>query len=75
MRAVARPTWQANDEQKKLVGDAIKAIQRVEAAEADAWAKLKKARDAGVPDTQLCSATGIPRSTLIRKLGPRAADD
>lgn len=74
MRSVVRPTWRGNDEQKRLLAAANKAIQRAEAAEVEAWDSIKKARDSGVPDTQLSGATGIPRSTLIRRLGPRDAE-
>jgi hypothetical protein len=75
VRTVVRPIWKGDDEQKKLVAAAKKAITRAEEiyrkAENDAWAKIKKARDAGVPDTHLCREIGVPRSTLIRRLGPR----
>lgn len=69
---MVRPTWKGDDEQKRLVAAAKKAINRAEQAEADAWTAIKMARDAGVPDTHLSAETRIPRSTLIRRLGPRA---
>lgn len=75
MRTVVRPTWKGDDEQKRLVAAAKRAIARAEQAEIDAWAAIKLARDAGVPDTHLSAETRIPRSTLIRRLGARSDGD
>lgn len=78
MRSVIRPTWRGSDEQRKLIAAVNKAIDRAEEvnkkAEAEIWARAKAARDAGVPDTQLCKATGLNRSTMNRILGPRAEE-
>jgi hypothetical protein len=71
VRTVVRPTWIGDDEQKRLVAAAKRAIARAERAETDAWTAIKLARDSGVPDTHLSAETHIPRSTLIRRLGAR----
>lgn len=79
MRSVIRPTWKGTDEQRKLVNDVTAAIEHAERvtqeAEKAVWEKARKARAAGVPDTQLCRITGLNRATLNRKLGPRAGDE
>lgn len=77
MRSVVRPTWRADDKQRKAV-EAVNAaidhaaeVARIE--EDKIWEAARVARAAGVPDTQLCRMTGLNRATLNRRLGPRNA--
>jgi hypothetical protein len=76
---VIRPTWRGTDEQRKLLDEVNAAIEHAhqvsQAAEQAIWEKARKAREAGVPDTQLCRITGLNRATLNRKLGSRAGDE
>jgi hypothetical protein len=78
VRTVARPTWRGNNEQRELLKAVNDAIDHkadvIEQADAAIWEAARKARDAGVPDTQLCRITGLNRSTLQRKLGPRLSE-
>lgn len=79
MQSVIRPTWKGTDEQRKLVEEVTAAIEHAvqvsQEAEEAVWEKARKAREAGVPDTQLCRITGLNRATLNRKLGSRAGDE
>lgn len=79
MPTVIRPTWRGTDEQRQLVDEVTAAIEyavRVsQEAEEAIWKKARKAREAGVPDTQLCRITGLNRATLNRKLGSRSAEE
>jgi hypothetical protein len=75
---VIRPTWQGTDQQRALIAEVNAAIEHAhrvsQAAEDAVWEKAKMAREAGVPDTQLCRITGLNRATLNRRLGSRTAD-
>lgn len=77
MRTVVRPTWRANEEQRKLVNAINAAIDHAtevaKVEEDKIWEAARLAREAGVPDTQLCKMTGLNRATLNRRLGPRNA--
>lgn len=79
MPSMIRPTWRATDEQRQLIDEVNAAIDRAvrvaQEAEEVIWEKARKAREAGVPDTQLCRITGLNRATLNRRLGSRSADD
>ena len=72
-----RPAWQGDEQQKRLLQAAVKAVRQARSAEDAAWEAMQAARASGVPDEVLCSGTGISRSTLNRKLGkrPRKAED
>ena len=75
MRGVARPSWRSNDEQRALVEAVNEAIAHAERVSREAedlvWEAARKARASGIPDTQLCNATGLNRATMNRRLGPR----
>jgi hypothetical protein len=75
VRTVVRPSWRGSDEQRQLVDAVNAAIEEAEEvtrkADEKIWERARAARDAGVPDTQLCRLTGLNRATLNRKLGPR----
>jgi 8-oxo-dGTP diphosphatase len=75
VQSVIRPTWRGTDEQRKLIDEVTVAIDHAvrvsQEAEEAIWEKARRAREAGVPDTQLCRITGLNRATLNRKLGPR----
>jgi hypothetical protein len=79
VRNVARPTWQGDKDQKRLLAAVNKAIDHaaeVARKEDDKiWEAARLAREAGVPDVQICRLTGLNRSTLQRKLGPRPIDN
>lgn len=79
MPTVIRPTWRGTDEQRRLVDEVNAAIEHAvrvsQEAEEAIWERARQAREAGVPDTQLCRITGLNRATLNRKLGSRSADD
>lgn len=72
---VIRPTWKGSDEQNELLAEAVAAAESAREAENTAWARIKTARDAGVPDTVLCRRADVSRATLNRRLGSRSADD
>ena len=68
--------WQPKtSEQEKLLQEAIEAAAAADEAEDAGWERIKRARDAGVPDEVLCKRTGWSRSTLNRRYGPRRRDD
>lgn len=73
MITVIRPTFTANDEQQRLLAEAITAAQEADQKEDAAWVAILKAREAGVPDTLLCEQTNRSRATLNRKYGPRTS--
>ena len=79
MQSVIRPTWKGTEEQRQLVDEVAAAIEHAvrvtQEAEEAVWDKARKARAAGVPDTQLCRITGLNRATLNRKLGSRSAEE
>lgn len=79
MRTVIRPTWLGTDEQRRLVEEVSRAIEHAQSvareAEEAVWEKARVARDAGVPDTQLCRMTGLNRATLNRRLGSRSVEE
>jgi hypothetical protein len=56
----------------KTIDNARKVIER---EEDKIWAAAQELRDAGMPDVQICRRTGLNRSTLQRRLGPRADED
>lgn len=67
--------WQGNDQQKRLLAEAAAEVKKARAAESKAWAKMQRAREAGVPDTVLCLHADVSRATLNRKLGARPAPE
>jgi len=69
--AVIRPVTQLDDEQQRLLGEAVAEARQADEAEERAWIKIKAARDAGVPDTLLCEKAKRSRATLNRKYGAR----
>jgi hypothetical protein len=56
------------DEQNDLLAVAIEAHDQELEARSQATRSFVAAVEAGVPQTQLAQATGIPRATLIRRL-------
>jgi hypothetical protein len=70
-----RPTWNPDDEQRKLLDAAIAAAVEADEREDAAWVAIRKAREAGVPDTILCERTKRSRATLNRKFGARQSRD
>lgn len=66
-----RPVWQGDDQQERLLNEAVSAVQAARLSEDAAWLKMQRAREAGVPDTVLCSRAEVSRATLNRKLGKR----
>lgn len=76
VRTVIRPTWRGTEQQQKLVDAVNAAIEHAtrvsREAEEAVWQKARIAREAGVPDTQLCRLTGLNRATLNRRLGNRS---
>jgi len=79
VQTVIRPTWKGTDEQRQLIAEVTAAIEHAvrvsQEAEEVVWAKARKAREAGVPDTQLCRITGLNRATLNRRLGTRGGEE
>jgi 8-oxo-dGTP pyrophosphatase MutT (NUDIX family) len=75
VRSMIRPAWQGEEWQKKLLAEAVKAVQISRSTESAAWAAIQLSRAAGVPDDVLCLSTEISRSTLNRKLGKRPRRD
>jgi predicted phage gp36 major capsid-like protein len=73
--AVPRPTTKLTDEQRRLLDQAVESAKSSRAAEQRAWEDAIAARNAGVPDEMLCDETGLSRSTLNRKYGPRREGD
>lgn len=69
---VIRPSWTGTDEQNLLLAEAVEAIASARAEEEKAWAKVQRARRAGVPDLVVVKRADVSRSTLNRKLGPRS---
>lgn len=69
---VIRPPTKLTDKQAELLADAERAVRDARASEERAWLKMRRAREAGVPDPILCAHTEIARSTLNRKLGSRS---
>jgi hypothetical protein len=76
VRSVARPPVRITEEQERLLKKVIKSIDHArkiaEREEDKVWAAVKELRDAGMPDVQICRRTGLNRSTLQNRLGPRA---
>jgi hypothetical protein len=70
---VIRPTWRGNDLQEQLLTDAVESVREARRQEEQAWSKMQRAREAGIPDTVLCSRAEVSRATLNRKLGARPA--
>jgi hypothetical protein len=68
---VIRPTWRGSDLQEQLLTDAVDSVRDARSREELAWSKMQRAREAGIPDTVLCSRAEVSRATLNRKLGPR----
>jgi hypothetical protein len=66
--------WQGDDQQRKLLADAVAEVKKARIVESSAWAKMQAAREAGVPDTVLCLNADVSRATLNRKLGRRPKD-
>lgn len=56
-------------QEQEALNAAVKARDREIAAEDRASAALRDAVEAGVPVLQLVRATGIPRMTLLRRIG------
>lgn len=79
MRTVARPPMRVTQEQERLLKKVNKTIDNarkvIEREEDKIWAAAQELRDAGMPDVQICRRTGLNRSTLQRRLGPRADED
>lgn len=75
MRRVARPPAKVTEEQKRLLKKAEKVIETArrnqEREEQKIWDVAQELRDADMPDVQICRRTGLNRSTLQRRLGPR----
>ena len=71
MTTVPRPTTKLTDEQRRLLDVAVESAKTSRTAEQRAWDDALAARNAGVPDELLCDETGLSRSTLNRKYGPR----
>lgn len=71
MPNMIRPAWRGDESQEQLLSDAVTAVQSARASEDAAWIKMQRAREAGVPDTVLCSRAEVSRATLNRKLGAR----
>jgi hypothetical protein len=69
---VPRPPTRLSDEQQRLLDEAVAAAAEADAQVEAAWKKIKKARDAGVPDRRLMEETAWSRATLNRKYGARA---
>jgi DNA invertase Pin-like site-specific DNA recombinase len=76
---VARPSWQGNKQQKRLLAAVNRAIDHAaEVARREdekVWEAARLAREAGIPDMQIVRHTGLNRSTLQRRLGPRPDED
>lgn len=73
---VIRPTFNPTDEQLALIDEAKQAWKAADEAEAAAWQKTQKLRDADVPDLFICERIEqVSKSTLNRKLGPRRGKD
>lgn len=68
---VIRPTWKGDENQERFLAEAIEAAHSARVAEDEAWSKISKAREAGVPDTVICRRAEISRATMNRKLGSR----
>ncbi|PRX23694.1 hypothetical protein [Actinoplanes italicus] len=66
-----RPITELTDEQRRLLAVAVKSAKKARDTEDQAWTDAHAARVAGVPDTVLCEETGLSKSTLNRKYGPR----
>lgn len=73
MPTVIRPTWRGSDLQEQLLADAVDSVRAARRQEERAWSKMQKAREAGIPDTVLCTRADVSRATLNRKLGSRPA--
>lgn len=72
---VIRPTWRGDDLQEQLLNDAVNSVQQARRQEEEAWSKIERAREAGVPDTVLCRRAEVSRATLNRKLGTRSGSE
>ncbi|WP_433368291.1 helix-turn-helix domain-containing protein [Actinoplanes sp. CA-142083] len=76
---MARPPVKITDEQERLLKKVNRTIDNaqkiIEREEDRIWAAVKELRDTGMPDVQICRRTGLNRSTLQRKLGPRVTDE
>lgn len=71
MPTVIRPTWQGSDLQEQLLAEIVEEVRQARRQEEQAWAKMQSGREAGIPDTVLCSRAEVSRATLNRKLGAR----
>jgi hypothetical protein len=75
VRRVPRPPAKVTDEQKHLLSKVTRAIdhrQRViEREDQKVWDAVQELRVAGMPDQQIVQRTGLNRSTLQTRLGPR----
>ncbi len=69
-----RPAWRSTQRQQRLLDQAVATAKAADAADEKAWEAIRKARDAGVPDTILCEQTGRSRATLNRRFGNRQSD-
>jgi DNA invertase Pin-like site-specific DNA recombinase len=76
---VARPSWQGDKQQKRLLAAVNRAIDHAaEVARREdekVWEAARLARAAGIPDMQIVRHTGLNRSTLQRRLGPRPDEE
>lgn len=74
MTSVIRPTWSPeDDEQRKLLAEAVRLARKSRQADAAKWVGMLRARVAGVPDEVLCEQAEESRATLNRRYGPRRA--
>lgn len=75
VRTVARPPVKITEEQERLLKTVNRTIDNarraIEREEDKIWAAAKLLRDSGMPDVSICRRTGLNRSTLQRRLGPR----
>jgi hypothetical protein len=75
VRRVPRPPAKVTDEQKRLLNKVNRAIdhrqQTIDREDEKVWAAVQELREAGMPDQQIVQRTGLNRSTLQTRLGPR----
>lgn len=71
MTAMPRPITKLTDEQRRLLDAVVEKAKQARSVDQEAWDLALEARNAGVPDEMLCDESGLSRSTLNRKYGPR----
>jgi len=69
MPNVIRPTWTPeNDEQRRLIAEAVQAMTTHTEAEERLWQSIRAARAGGVAMTYLLRQLGLSSATVYRKL-------